>query len=68
MFDYLKPASPRITISCKINVQNWESVIVSVEGNSKEECLNLIRDALAGMGKDEVTREQIQKYVSRVIG
>ena len=68
MFDYIKPQSPRITISCKINIQNFESLGVSVEGASKEECLTIMKDTLEQLGKDEVTRELISLYVRRVIG
>ena len=64
-FDKIKP---RITISCKINLQNFESLGVSVEGDSSYECLMIITDCLNSLGKNsEVTREQIQAYKRRVL-
>lgn len=68
MFDYIKPQSPMITISCKIFLHNFESLGVSVEGSSVEECKNIITDALNSMAKNsEVTREQIENYKRRVL-
>jgi mannitol/fructose-specific phosphotransferase system IIA component (Ntr-type) len=59
---------PRIMIACKINLQNFEDIMVSVQGNSKEECLTIITDVLNSLGKNsEVTKEQIQAYKRRVI-
>lgn len=63
-----KQQKPRVTVSCKISLGNYESLGVSVEGASWQECKAVMKETLEQFGKDEVTREQIQKYARRVIG
>ena len=63
-----KGQKPRVTVSCKISLGNYESLGVSVEGASWQECKAVMKETLEQFGKDEVTRELIKVYVRRVIG
>lgn len=61
---------PRVTIGCKIFLQNYETVSVEVEGSSADECNKIMIDTLNGFATNpaySTTRDMIQNYMARVL-